>query len=108
MVQTPYWLRHSFGAHQMENLSDEEISSLMGNGVAALRQRYQHPDDETLCRKTRAIQEKLDQAREGGEGGFMNYELKDMSKHPIFHFSTTSPDMDDKIVVLHTHRIPVG
>jgi integrase len=62
---TPYWLRHSFGTYQMENLSDEEISSLMGNGVAVLRQRYQHPDDETLYRKTRAIQEKLDQAREG-------------------------------------------
>jgi hypothetical protein len=37
----------------------------MGNGVAVLRQSYQHPDDETLYRKTRGIQEKLDQAREG-------------------------------------------
>jgi integrase len=62
---TTYWLRHSFGTYQMENLSDEEISSLMGNGVGVLRQHYQHPDDETLYRKTRAIQEKLDHAREG-------------------------------------------
>jgi integrase len=62
---TTYWLRHSFGTYQMENLSDEEISSLMGNGVVVLRQHYQHPDDETLYRKTRGIQEKLDQAREG-------------------------------------------
>jgi integrase len=62
---TPYWLRHSFGTYQMETLSDGEISSLMGNGVAVLRQHYQHPDDDTLYRKTRGIQEKLDQAREG-------------------------------------------
>jgi integrase len=62
---TPYWLRHSFGTYQMENLSDEEISSLMGNGVVVLRRSYQHPDDDTLYRKTRGIQEKLDQAREG-------------------------------------------
>jgi integrase len=62
---SPYWLRHSFGTHQMANLSDEEISSLLGNGVAVLRKHYQHPDDETLYRKTKGIQEKLDQAREG-------------------------------------------
>jgi integrase len=62
---TPYRLRHSFGTYQMENLSDAEISLLMGNGVVVLRQRYQRPDDETLYRQTRAIQEKLDQAREG-------------------------------------------
>jgi integrase len=62
---TPYWLRHSFGTYQMEVLSDEEISALMGNGITVLRQHYQHPDDETLYRKTRGIQEKLDQAREG-------------------------------------------
>jgi integrase len=59
---TTYWLRHSFGTYQMENLSDAETSLLMGNGVAVLRQRYQRPDDETLYR---AIQEKLDQPREG-------------------------------------------
>jgi integrase len=62
---TPYWLRHSFGTYQMENLSDGEISLLMGNGVAVLRKHYQHPDDETLYRQTRAIQEKLDKARGG-------------------------------------------
>jgi integrase len=62
---TPYWLRHSFGTYQMENLSDEEISSLMGNGVVVLRRSYQHPDDETLYLKNRGIQRKLDQAREG-------------------------------------------
>jgi hypothetical protein len=62
---TIYWLRHSFGTYQMENLSDGEISLLMGNGVAVLRRRFQRPDDETLYRQTKAIQEKLDKAREG-------------------------------------------
>jgi hypothetical protein len=33
--------------------------------MAVLRQSYQHPDDETLYRKNRGIQEKLDQVREG-------------------------------------------
>jgi hypothetical protein len=37
----------------------------MGTGVVVLRRSYQHPDDETLYRKTRGIQEKLDQAGEG-------------------------------------------
>jgi hypothetical protein len=36
-----------------------------------------------------------------GEGGFMNYEIKDVSKNAISRFSITSPDMEDEIVVLH-------
>jgi len=60
---TPYWLRHSFGTYQMENLTDEEIAKLMGNSPAVLQQIYQHADDETLFRSTKNIQEKLDKAR---------------------------------------------
>jgi integrase len=61
---TPYWLRHSFGTYQMENLEEEEIAALMGNGVAVLKRHYQHPDDETLYRSVSGIQKKLDKARE--------------------------------------------
>jgi len=60
---TPYWLRHSFGTYQMENLSEDEIAALMGNGVAVLKRHYQHPDDETLYKSTAGIQRKLDDAR---------------------------------------------
>jgi integrase len=60
---TPYWLRHSFGTYQLEILSEQEISSLMGNGVAILRRHYLHPDNDTLYRSNSAIQEKLDKAR---------------------------------------------
>jgi len=61
---TPYWLRHSFGTYQMEVLDEEEIAALMGNGVAVLKQHYQHPDNETLYKSTIGIKEKLDKARE--------------------------------------------
>ena len=54
---TPYWLRHSFGTYQMENLEDSEISALMGNGVVVLKRHYQHPDDETLYRSSEPIKE---------------------------------------------------
>jgi len=60
---TPYWLRHSFGTYQMENLTQEEIAKLMGNSPAVLQQSYQHADDETLFHSTKGIQEKLDRAR---------------------------------------------
>jgi integrase len=60
---TPYWLRHSFGTYQMENLEDGEIAALLGNGVAVLKRHYQHPDDETLYKSTSGIREKLDRAR---------------------------------------------
>jgi integrase len=60
---TPYWLRHSFGTYQMEVLEEEEIASLMGNGVAVLKRHYQHPDDETLYRSSEGIKKKLDDAR---------------------------------------------
>jgi len=60
---TPYWLRHSFGTYQMENLSEEEIAACMGNGVAVLQRHYQHPDDETLFKHNEKIQKKLDKAR---------------------------------------------
>jgi hypothetical protein len=63
---TPYWLRHSFGTYQMEVLNDDEIASLMGNGVAVLQRHYQHPDDETLFRSTEGIRNKLDEARKSG------------------------------------------
>jgi integrase len=61
---TPYWLRHSFGTYQMENLTDEEIASLLGNGVAVLKRHYQHPDNETLYKSVLPIQKKLDKVRE--------------------------------------------
>ena|GEM_PF-1457258 len=61
---TPYWLRHSFGTYQMETLTDGEIASLMGHGVAILKKDYQHPDDETLYRSAEQIKEKLDRARD--------------------------------------------
>jgi integrase len=60
---TPYWLRHSFGTYQMEVLEEEEIATLMGNGVAVLKRTYQHPDNETLYRSNEGIQRKLDKAR---------------------------------------------
>jgi integrase len=60
---TPYWLRHSFGTYALETLGEEEISALMGNGVAVLRRHYLHPDDETLYRSNQEIQKKLDKAR---------------------------------------------
>jgi len=60
---TPYWLRHSFGTYQMENLSEDEIAALMGNGVAVLKRHYQHPDDETLYRSSEGIKKKLEEAR---------------------------------------------
>jgi integrase len=60
---TPYWLRHSFGTYQMEVLEEEEIATLMGNGVAVLKKHYQHPDNETLYRSSKPIKEKLDKAR---------------------------------------------
>jgi site-specific recombinase XerD len=63
---TPYWLRHSFGTYSLETLSEEEISALMGNGVAVLRRHYLHPDDETLYRSAAGIKEKLDRVREAG------------------------------------------
>jgi len=47
----------------MENLSEDEIAALMGNGVAVLKRHYQHPDDETLYKSTAGIQRKLDDAR---------------------------------------------
>jgi site-specific recombinase XerD len=55
---TPYWLRHSFGTYQMENLDDAEIAKLMGNGVVVLRKDYQHPDDETLYLSTNSQEER--------------------------------------------------
>lgn len=61
---TPYWLRHSFGTYQMENLEESEISALMGAGVAVLKRHYQHPDDETLYKSSEGIKEKLDRARD--------------------------------------------
>jgi len=60
---TPYWVRHSFGTYQMENLDEAEISALMGTGVVVLKRHYQHPDDETLYRSSEPIKEKLDKAR---------------------------------------------
>ena len=60
---TPYWLRHSFGTYQMEVLDEEEIATLMGNGVAVLKRHYQHPDDDTLYRSSIGIKDKLDRAR---------------------------------------------
>ena len=60
---TPYWLRHSFGTYQMENLSEDEIAALMGNGVVVLKRHYQHPDDETLYRSSEGIKKKLEEAR---------------------------------------------
>jgi site-specific recombinase XerD len=53
---TPYWLKHSFGTYALETLSEEEISSLMGNGVTVLRRHYLHPDDETLYRSAAGVQ----------------------------------------------------
>jgi integrase len=63
---TPYWLRHSFGTYQMENLDDTEIAKLMGNGVVVLRKEYQHPDNETLFLSTKKIRTKLDKSRKSG------------------------------------------
>jgi integrase len=63
---TPYWLRHSFGTYQMENLDDAEIAKLMGNGVVVLRKEYQHPDNETLYRSAKNIRTKLDKSRKSG------------------------------------------
>jgi integrase len=60
---TPYWLRHSFGTYRLEQLSEQEIAALMGNGVAVLRRHYLHPDDDTLYKANVDIQEKLDKAR---------------------------------------------
>ncbi|MDR2797523.1 MAG: site-specific integrase [Treponema sp.] len=62
---TPYWLRHSFGTYQMENLDQGEIMKLMGHNVATTTRIYQHPDDETLYRSAEGVQKKLDKAREG-------------------------------------------
>ena len=61
---TPYWLRHSFGTYQLENLNQEELMRLMGHNSAVTSRIYQHPDDETLYRAAAGIQEKLDKARE--------------------------------------------
>jgi site-specific recombinase XerD len=61
---TPYWLRHSFGTYQLEVLKEEELSRLMGTGVAVLKRHYLHPDNETLYRANEGIKEKLDKARE--------------------------------------------
>jgi integrase len=63
---TPYWLRHSFGTYQMENLSQEEIMKLMGHNVEVTTRIYQHPDDETLYKSAERIKKKLDKARESG------------------------------------------
>jgi integrase len=62
---TPYWLRHSFGTYQMENLSQEEIMKLMGHNAAATTRIYQHPDNEILYRSAEGIKKKLDRRREG-------------------------------------------
>jgi len=61
---TPYWLRHSFGTYQLENLSQDELMRLMGHNSTVTSRIYQHPDDETLYRAASGIQEKLDKARE--------------------------------------------
>jgi integrase len=65
---TPYWLRHSFGTYQMENLSQEEIMKLMGHKAEAITRIYQHPDNEILYRSAEDIQKKLDQLRENNDG----------------------------------------
>ncbi|MDR2478423.1 MAG: tyrosine-type recombinase/integrase [Treponema sp.] len=61
---TPYWLRHSFGTYQMQNLSQEEIMKLMGHKAEAITRIYQHPDNEILYRSAEDIKKKLDKSRE--------------------------------------------
>ena len=57
---TPYWLRHSFGTYQMENLSQDEIMKLMGHKAEIITRIYQHPSDEVLYRSAEKIKQKLD------------------------------------------------
>jgi integrase len=61
---TPYWLRHSFGTYQMENLNQEEIMKLMGHKTTVITRGYQHPDNDILYRSVERIKEKLDLLRE--------------------------------------------
>lgn len=61
----PYWLRHSFGTYQLENLNDEGLFSLMGHTNIVTASIYRHPDDLTLLRSSLAIRDKLDKSREG-------------------------------------------
>jgi integrase len=61
---TPYWLRHSFGTYQMENLSQAEIMKLMGHKAEAITRVYQHPNNEILYRSAEEIKKKLDRLRE--------------------------------------------
>lgn len=62
---TPYWLRHSFGTYQLENLNDEELFALMGRTNIVTASIYRYPDDLTLLRSSLAIRDKLDKGREG-------------------------------------------
>ena len=64
---TPYWLRHSFGTYQMENLSQEEIMKLMGHRTEIVTRVYQHPSNEILYKSAEKIQKKLDQLRNCGD-----------------------------------------
>lgn len=61
---TPYYLRHSFGTYKMEILPQDDIERLMGHASSITTKAYQHPDDETVYRSGRDIQERLDEERE--------------------------------------------
>lgn len=61
---TPYWLRHSFGTYQMENLNQDEIMRLMGHNSTVITRGYQHPDNDILYRSAERIQQKLNLYRE--------------------------------------------
>ena len=60
---TPYWLRHSFVTYSLEALDESEVAMLAGHSVQVSRSQYQHPDDETLYRKSAGVRGKLVKAR---------------------------------------------
>lgn len=60
---TPYWLRHSFVTYSLEALDESEVAMLAGHSIQVSRSQYQHPDDETLYRKSAGVRGKLAKAR---------------------------------------------